>query len=85
MCVAGCADAADGVERCHDGGRAGLNGGLERRQVEVAQPRLGQVDGGGYVVIPVRSSPVGGLTGTRAWIERPDATVTALETGTTAT
>ena len=46
--VAAARDAIDGVERAHGRVRAGVDRGLERRQVEVPQPLLGQV---GRVVV----------------------------------
>ena len=51
-------DAADGVERAHRGVRARVDRGLERRQVEVAQPLLGHV--GRVVLTAALGLAVGG-------------------------
>ena len=52
-------DAVDGVERAHRRVRARVDGGLERRQVEVPQPLLGHV--GRAVVAPALRLAVGGV------------------------
>ena len=51
--------AVDGVERAHRGVRAGVDGGLERRQVQVAQPLLGHV--GRVVLASALGLAVGGV------------------------
>ena len=51
-------DAADGVERAHRGIRPGVDGRLEGRQVEVAQPLLGHV--GRVVLTAALGLAVGG-------------------------
>ena len=51
--------AVDRVERAHRGVRAGVDRGLERRQVEVAQPPLGHV--GRVVVAAALGLAVGGV------------------------
>ena len=56
--VAAARHAVDRVERAHDGVRARVDGGLERRQIEVPQPLLGHV--GRVVVTAALGLAVGG-------------------------